>query len=344
MSRHLSSLLSRALVAFTIEADNEFEHRTPHFTTIHGGSRSGLWLSSMAMWWNCLRYVGAEGITARKLAALARTNTNVHGMARWGYLAVEDASRPRLQWVLRATAKGRKADEVWCVVLPQIEQRWDERFGAGTMRDLRAALETLASRLDPHLPDCMPIVGYGLKTSGPPPGASAEPASPALPALIARILVAFALEFEQSSDVSIAICSNVLRLAADPVRIRDLPRLAGISKEAVAIAAGFLEKRGYASVKAESAAGRAKTLMLTPLGGVARKTYERLTAEIEERWRGRFGASVITNLTKSLAKIEPSLLGGLQPYPDGWRASLPPIEILPDYPMVSHRGGYPDGS
>lgn len=33
----LSSLVSQALVAFTIELDNEFEHRSPHFTTDSGG-------------------------------------------------------------------------------------------------------------------------------------------------------------------------------------------------------------------------------------------------------------------------------------------------------------------
>ncbi len=43
------------------------------------------------------------------------------------------------------------------------------------------------------------------------------------------------------------------------------------------------------------------------------------------------------------------------PYPGGWRAHPPylrltqamiadPAGTLPHYPMVSHRGGYPDGS
>jgi hypothetical protein len=48
----LPTLLSHALVAFTIEFDNEFEHRVPHRTTNHGstGSRSSPWLVSMVMW------------------------------------------------------------------------------------------------------------------------------------------------------------------------------------------------------------------------------------------------------------------------------------------------------
>ena len=35
---------------------------------------------------------------------------------------------------------------------------------------------------------------------------------------------------------------------------------------------------------------------------------------------------------------------GLEPYPDGWRASVRRPRTLPHYPMVLHRGGFPDGS
>ena len=49
------------------------------------------------------------------------------------------------------------------------------------------------------------------------------------------------------------------------------------------------------------------------------------------------------------------LAQGLHPYPEGWRAHTPylaqttrlladPIRALPRYPMVLHRGGWPDGS
>ena len=29
---------------------------------------------------------------------------------------------------------------------------------------------------------------------------------------------------------------------------------------------------------------------------------------------------------------------------DGWRAAVPKPETLPHYPMLLHRGGFPDGS
>jgi hypothetical protein len=51
----------------------------------------------------------------------------------------------------------------------------------------------------------------------------------------------------------------------------------------------------------------------------------------------------------------PRLSLGLRPYPGGWRARSPylrqttavlddPGAALPHYPMVLHRGGWPDGS
>jgi len=72
---------------------------------------------------------------------------------------------------------------------------------------------------------------------------------------------------------------------------------------------------------------------------------------IEERWRERFGGDKIGDLRKSLERLVggagaegSSLFRGLEPYPDGWRASVRKPETLPDYPMVLHRGGFPDGS
>ena len=57
----LPALLSQALVAFTIELDNEFERQMSHRTSDHGrtpGQATAPWLVSMAMWWTCMRFVG----------------------------------------------------------------------------------------------------------------------------------------------------------------------------------------------------------------------------------------------------------------------------------------------
>ncbi len=53
----LPALLSAAFVAFTVEADNAFEQQLPHRTTSFGASaeRGAVWLTSLAMWFNCVR-------------------------------------------------------------------------------------------------------------------------------------------------------------------------------------------------------------------------------------------------------------------------------------------------
>ena len=66
----LPTLLSQALVAFTIEFDNEFEHQMPHTTTWGPAAHSGLgpWLVSQAMWSNFMQFVSEDGVALRERA------------------------------------------------------------------------------------------------------------------------------------------------------------------------------------------------------------------------------------------------------------------------------------
>lgn len=138
----LPALLSQVLVAHTIELDNEAEHRLPHRITNHGTASQdgGTWLTSVAMFENCLRFVTDQPITVGELETLARTPTNLDGMRRWGYLTIDGTagktykSRPGPHAVLRATARGLRARETWLPVSGAIEQRWAERY-ARTERD-----------------------------------------------------------------------------------------------------------------------------------------------------------------------------------------------------------------
>jgi DNA-binding MarR family transcriptional regulator len=184
-----------------------------------------------------------------------------------------------------------------------------------------------------------------------------------LPTLLSRLLIAFTLDFERESAVSLAMAANALRvLTADGVRIRELPHLTGVSKEALSMAAGILTRRAWAVAEPDRAAGRGKLIRLTPGGLSARDDYLRLLDVVERRWRARFGPGAIDGLRRSLLSVtgqrdggRPRLALGLQPYPDGWRARGPylrqttavlsdPGAALPHYPMVLHRGGWPDGS
>jgi methyltransferase (TIGR00027 family) len=361
----LTTLLSQALVAFTIEFDNEAEHRMPHRTTSHGasGHGDGPWLVSLVMWENCMRFVGDEPITVGGLERLARTGTNLDGMRRWGYITIDGTAgkahrrRPGPGAVLRATAQGRGARQVWLPLAGLVEQRWRARFGAEEMSRLRSSLAAVVGQLDPGLPDCLPILGLDLRSRW--SGSALSPRAEGvdvtglpLSALLARALLSLALEYERESELSLAVSANLLRvLGAEGTRPRDLPLLAGISIPAASWALGVLVRARLAAEEPDPSASRGKIARLTPAGLTAQRAYLELLAAIEDRWPHRFGGGTVGSLRQALEALAtgsgsqpPPLFRGLEPYPDNWRVRVRPPATLPHYPMVLHRGGYPDGS
>ena len=114
---------------------------------------------------------------------------------------------------------------------------------------------------------------------------------------------------------------------------------------------GVLLRAGLAVEEPDPAASRGQVARLTPAGLRAQRLYLELLGAIEDRWRQRFGSDAIAALHRPLEELAsgadgqpPLLFLALQPYPDNWRASVRPPRTLPYYPMVLHRGGYPDGS
>jgi hypothetical protein len=338
-SPSLPTALSQALIAFTIEFDNEFEHRVEH----HTGNRKGggVWLTSMVMWSNFMRLIPDRGVDLRAVAASGRI-TNLDGLQRWGYIRLDPTDK-----TVHATPDGRRAQEVWRPLAAEIEGRWRERFGDAAIDELRLTLSRVA---DPALPTYLPVVGYadGMRAGHvrDAPGAAADD----LAALLSQPLLAFALEYEEESTLSLTMNANVVRvLSAKGVPMRDLPNRSGVSKEAITAAVGFLTRNGYAVVEQGS-----KAVSLTKEGLAEQAQHTRLAKLIERRWRKRLGGD-FERLTNALVTGRQLALG-LQPYPDGWRAGrnpyrarteavlADPASALPQYPMVLHRGGYPDGS
>jgi len=335
----LPALLSQTLVAFTIEFDNELEHRSPHRTAASRWTeelRHSPWLSSMVMYLNLLQYVPESGISLSELKRLARIpKPSINGMRRWGYIKVaEDRT-------IRPTRAGLAAQKVWTSLFEVIEKRWQERFGEEAIAKLRQSLWALAGRIDLDLPAYLPVVGYGLTAPLQPANRRVPLTEPVhLVTLLSQVLLAFTIEFERRADVSLAIGANVLRLLGnEEVRVRDLPRLSGVSKEAIAMAVGFLVRRGFMTVEPPE-----KIVLLTQKGVKAKNEYFHLLQAIEADWQARFGMPAIRALRESLEGLQSKLLLGLEPYPGGWRAKARKPETLPHYPMVLHRGGYPDGS
>ncbi len=205
-------MLSQALVAFTIELDNEFEHRMPHRTTRQGaaqpGAKRGPWLGSLVLWSNCLQYVEPRGVTVEQLERLAGARINLAGMRRWGYVKVDG------EQIVRPTRGGLRAREVWAPLPEAIEARWRERFGVREVGRLRAALVAVVGRFDRRLPDGLPILAHGMHSTVDERERRSDDAvtERSLPTLMSQALLGFALPFEQRSSLSLAITANIVRV------------------------------------------------------------------------------------------------------------------------------------
>jgi DNA-binding MarR family transcriptional regulator len=359
----LSTLLSQVLIAFTVELDNEFERR---FLEAGGGAR----VTSLTMWSNLLRFVG-DGITVGELVAAVglpkpTVLSRVGGVERWRYVSVGPSTGRREaygsargikdEWVVQFTPAGRRAAGIWPALPGEIEARWRERFGASEMDELVGALRAVDERIEAELPEFLPVVsstnGMALEL-----GQQRHQGGDLTPlVLLAHALIAYTLDFEEGSMLSLPLSANVFRvLDGDGMPVRELPSRTGISKEAVAVSLTSLTRTAYVVV--EGAPASKRTIRLTPAGESLRIDHRRLHARIGKRWETRFGANVIESFRVAFERIldHPELAAGLTPYPDGWRASkqyghqtravlADPRGRLPHHPMVLHRGGWPDGS
>jgi DNA-binding MarR family transcriptional regulator len=372
----LSTLLSQALVAFTMEFDNEAERQV---TEAGWGRR---FLVSQVMWANLLRFVDDDGVAIRDIpdrAGFPGTPVKtgwmhgcLAGMERWGYVTigpapVETRTAPRPDLLVTPTAAGRKARAVWLPLAGVIEERWRTRFGNDAVDQLRTSLVAVVGQVNVDLPRYLPVVVHGMRTVAPHLASmsvsasevDAETASPLdLSALLAQTLLLFAVDVEQESVLSLAISANAMRVIDDDgTRIRDLPRLAGVSKEAIGVSVSFLERHGCVVVEADPTATRTKLARLTKKGRSARESIGPLLAVVEARWQAKFGTDEIERLHAALGALldDPRLAEGLEPPATGWRANKPyaartaalvanPRAVLPHFPMVTHRGGWPDGS
>lgn len=374
----LSTLLSQALIAYTIEFDNEFEERSPHIATVKRdvATRAGPWLVSQVMWTNFIRFIADVGTPVRELQARAWLpdriiKSRLHHLEWWTYLTItpdpsDTRAKPRYRdHLVRLTPGGLMARDEWQPLNELIDERWRSRFGAEVIDPLATALRTIASASPVALPDYMPVVDYGdgMRATLVPPDSTPEATTEVhdldLSALVSRALLVLTQEFERSSDLSLTIAANVLRVVNDDgTSLRELPGRAGVAKEGVSAAVNFLAKKGMVTV----APDKSKLVRPTDAGTAAREAYAPALAHVEKDWATTFGGDTVATLRQSLEALDRPAKGGgtllaegLRPYPDGWRAMKPysqqteavladPRAALPHHPMVLHRGGYPDGA
>ncbi len=366
----LSTLLSQALVAHTIELDNEAEVRLPHRTTRQddpGTGRTGPWLVSFALWANVLQYLDDEGATVTELQARARTGRLLlGGLRRWGYVTLTPPAGqplrnpPQDDVVVHPRKAVLRAREVWAGLPSVVDARWRGRLGAPAVDRLERSLRGVFDRLPVEPPAYLPVIypTQGGKLEEPrrraaPDGPSGpSPVVATLSPLLSGVLLAFTVEVESTARISLPISANSLRvLDRSGTRVSDLPRRTGVSREANAMCIGWLDRHGCVVIEADPTARRGKVVRLTSKGEKVQQKARRLLGVTEESWRARYGSADVEELRAALLAVvgdgtfaASPLAPGLVPHPDNWRAGVRPPETLPHHPMVLHRGGYPDGS
>jgi hypothetical protein len=201
-----------------------------------------------------------------------------------------------------------------------------------------------------------------------------------LPAQLSQALVAFAIEFDNEFEhrmphrttrhgttpgldhppylVSMAMWVNCMRFVpGDGVPAGQLARRAQVTGKSMQ---GVLKRMsqwwGYLTVQASPAEDRAKApragylVRPTVAGRRAQDGYIRWIAGAQQRWDARFGAAAMRALREAAVPLggsgadRPPLWRGLEPYPEGWRAAVQRPLTLPHFPVISARGGFPDGS
>lgn len=345
----LTSLLGQVCVALTVEADNEFEHRLgTYFTTDfrHSGGTGGPWLISTHCYINFLRMVPDEGITAGELAAMAGDDRPAprlfDGLRRWGYVTYTPdikGTTPRQRdaaAVVRCTPGGRRARTAWEKAFDELVDRWSARG----LDPLRGALVHAVETIQRPLPEYLPLVEAPHRRMTVPARPVSRPAHDLhLLSLVAQLLTAVTLEFEATSTHSLATCASLIRPLPDEfVLVRDLPALTGVAAKDWEAGVNQLARDGLIVVGKRVEKPTGKAIRLTDAGVALQAAYPAVLAEVERSWE-----KTCVDVRAQLERVVDDALGWVEPYPDNWRAHRP-MTTLPHQPIVTHRGGYPDGS
>ena len=378
----LPTLLSFALVAYTIEFDNEFERRliepTGKTFKTWKAEQADIFLVSLTMWANYMRFLPADGLSVAQLAPLVGDDetlikSRVKTLQRWRYVVVTAsgsaapaASAPKKRrqgpafrdWIVRRTPAGQRCQAVWSSLPDLIERRWRERFGAAAIDRLRAALAAVLAAHEVSLPLGLPVISSRREMFSRVENLASTPSHTPMEheqlptfALLARTLLAFTLAFERGFQLALPVCANVLRiLTNEALPLRDLPARAGVSKPGMAQGLTLLGRHGLA-VTEQRANRQGPTVRLTDAGQRARANYIDQVRSLEADWAERFGAPAIVELRRTLRHIvgdgDPAVAPlslCLRPAPCNWRAAEPPQPVLPHHPFVLDRGAWPDAA
>jgi hypothetical protein len=294
--RGLAAMLSAAVVAFVIEADNEFELGFQ-------ADRPGL-VPSLVVWLNLLQHFGGEPASVRELSTRSMTSIEqvrflVGKLEHWGVLTVgtgpeagHPASRRR-----QSVSSVKPSSEVglgevavraaarWPGVIEKVEERWRERFGPSLTSALKAA-SALATRAGVLMPDAIPVASANRVGARDwkdlPAGDLPEPSHARIPVLLSRALTAAQIAYEELSPLPMALTANTLRVIdGDGIAAARLHTLSGNPPETAASQVTALTKGLGLAELVKDPARRAKAVRLTLAGSAAQAEHARLTAEAD---------------------------------------------------------------
>jgi len=285
---------------------------------------------SVVIWSTLMRFLAGASPSVRDLAAQTlssekRVKFELGCLERWSFITLEADpadDRPiavrshrlagrllrdgwgsgrgiRSGWIVRPTAKGRRAIEIWRPLFDEIENRWLTRFGSNEIGTLRLSLEDIAAQLNVDLPHGIPGQGemdvtYKTRTI---PDTVPLP----LPALLSQLLLAFTLEFQRESRVPLWLCANTLRVLSDQsIPESEIPHLTGCSPETSGV--GW-QIKPFIVVESAPPPRRGKLVRLSPAGLLARENYYKVTSAVEKRWETHFGKQKIHRLRESLSGL-----------------------------------------
>jgi hypothetical protein len=267
-----------------------------------GAERPGI--PSLDLWFNLLRVLDESGVERSGLPTSLRlskraVSTRISTAKRYGWIEERRLGRGNIS--VRLTELGLKATARWKSVETSAEKAWREGIGPGRADGLLTALKEVVANLPlehPHYPASYGpadanIIGRNGVDWKAVPRLSADSVS-GLPAaaLIAQVLVAFSMAYEERSPVAFSLSASiVMRIPAEGVSAHELGNSVGVS---ALVRHGFLHLSG---------AGRQALVHLTPRGTAVKTEHEELISAVESEWRSRFGAARIAALRSALEKI-----------------------------------------
>jgi hypothetical protein len=260
-------------------------------------------MPTLPQWANLLRAVDADGTDLRELPGLLRLSkrtvrSGVAASVRSGLVEEVGSGGGRC---VHLTDDGRGAAAQWGFLRGSAEEQWRGQVKVEGALQLRASLEGVVAQLPlehPHYPagygvaDARITGGNGRDWKAVPRGKGDTVSDLPLSALLSQAVVAYALAYEEMSEVALSLSALVIRRV--PPEGRSATGLGSSAGLSALVRHGFLQSKDE---------GNGPIVRLTPKGQAISDAYEDRVLTVEREWSRRFGGELIGDLRNALDKV-----------------------------------------